>query len=141
MEENKTIAVIIPNEEILDIPVYKEESYTLHHDDMIKHFTKKYNLGPIDEYDLVSSGHVFLRAVDNLIMCYIPRKLTEKQFELLLEERDFLKSFPIFCANIHGNNDLIIENAFGRYETKGRNIVDCFYEEIASVCLESRGLK
>ena len=97
MEEDRlTIAVIIPNEEVLNV----EDFY--------------------DEYDLVESGHIFLRIIDNLVIAYMPSHITELQYEKLLEKRELLEQFPCFSANFFNNKDLIIENTFGDYDTKKR---------------------
>lgn len=60
----------------------------------------------------------------------MPSDITDLQYERLLEERELLEQFPCFSANFFNNKDLIIENTFGDYDTKGRNILDCFYEDI-----------
>lgn len=133
MEEDRlTIAVIIPNEKILDVEVFYDECRTneRHHEDMIKDFIEKYNLSALDEYDLVAEGHIFLRIIDNLVIAYMPSNITDLQYERLLEERELLEQFPCFSANFFNNKDLIIENTFGDYDTKGRIILDCFYEDI-----------
>ena len=60
MEEDRlTIAVIIPNEEILNIEDFYDECRTneRHHEDMIRDFIKKYNLDAYDEYDLVQNNY------------------------------------------------------------------------------------
>lgn len=62
MEEDRlTIAVIIPNEEVLNVEDFYDECRTnkRHHEDMIRDFIEKYNLDAYDEYDLVESGHIF----------------------------------------------------------------------------------
>lgn len=133
MEEDRlTIAVIIPNEEILDVPVFYDECRTneRHHEDMIRDFIEKYELSALDEYDLVAQGHIFLRIIDDLVIAYMPGSITDLQYERLLEKRELLEQFPRFSANFFNNKDLIIENTFGDYDTKGRNILDCFYEDI-----------
>jgi len=133
MEEDRlTIAVIIPNENILDVPPFYDECRTneRHHEDMIKDFIEKYNLTALDEYDLVASGHIFLRIIDNLVIAYMPSSLTDLQYERLLEKRELLEKFPCFSANFFNNKDLIIENTIGDYDTKDRGILDCFYEDI-----------
>ena len=133
MEEDRlTIAVIIPNEEVLNIEDFYDECRTnkRHHEDMIEDFIKKYNIDAYDEYDLVASGHIFLRIIDNLVIAYMPSHITELQYEKLLEKRELLEQFPCFSANFFNNKDLIIENTFGDYDTKGINILDCFYNEV-----------
>ena len=55
-----------------------------------------------------------------------PRAIYEK----LLEKRELLEQFPCFSANFFNNKDLIIENTFGDYDTKGIDILDCFYKEV-----------
>lgn len=133
MEEDRlTIAVIIPNEKVLDVPPFYDECRTnaRHHEDMIKDFIEKYNLTALDEYDLVASGHIFLRIIDNLVIAYMPSSLTDLQYERLLEKRELLEEFPCFSANFFNNKDLIIENTIGDYDTKDRGILDCFYEDI-----------
>lgn len=133
MEEDRlTITVIIPNEKVLDVKVFYDECRTnkRHHEDMIKDFINKYNLSALDEYDLVAQGHIFLRIIDDLVIAYMPSEITDLQYERLLEQRELLEQFPRFSANFFNNKDLIIENTFGDYDTKGRNILDSFYEDI-----------
>ncbi len=133
-------AVIIPNETVLNVPVYCEDSLDLFHVDMIKKFANLYNLEVTDEYDLVEKGHIFLRAVDDLVICYIPGRITEKQFERLLQLRSFLERYERFTASILGNNELVIENISGEYDWTNKNIIDYFYDMVKKECLESRGL-
>ena len=71
--------------------------------DMIKDFIEKYNLTALDEYDLVASGHIFLRIIDNLVIAYMPSSLTDLQYERLLEKRELLEEFPCFSANFFNN--------------------------------------
>lgn len=132
MGDRLAIGVIIPNEKILDVGVFYVESRTKDygHEHMVKDFIEKYHLTEQDEYDLVASGHIFLRIIDNLVIAYMPSSITDLQFERLSAKRKLLQKFPCFSANFFNNRDLIIENTFGEYETNGKDIIDCFYEEI-----------
>lgn len=102
-------AIVIPNETILNVPIFRQRKEATrkkgYHYELFKEFCDKYTI----PYEGI---------------------FTELQYEKLLEKRDLLEQFPCFSANFFNNKDLIIENTFGDYDTKGRDILDCFYNEV-----------
>lgn len=129
MEEDRlAIGIIIPNEEILNVPVFYRESKIKEygHEHMIKEFIEMYNLDAIDEYDLVAKGHIFLRIIDDLVIAYMPSNITELQYKKLEEQRVILERFPRFIVNFFNDNATIIENEYEDNTTE-KICLDFFY--------------
>jgi len=145
MNETKKAITIIPNEEVLNIPPYYEETTDIHfpHFEMCNNFSRKYNLGyhfkSFEEpYVLVDLGHILITSVDDFVICDCPSTITEKQYALLLEKREFLSQFKHFTAGRHieGHCESIGEMPVGYEKSK----IDYFYD-IMEQHINNRGRK
>lgn len=126
----KQIVAIIPNDEILDAPIYMNESNTLHHYMLIRGFTTKYGLPPIsvvEEFKIVEDGHILIEGWDDLAICWIKLPITMRQYENLLKCREFLSQFKYFEAQSWPDNDFYIYKTPPGYDG---DIIDYFYEQI-----------
>lgn len=102
---------------------------------MIKKFAQNNNLNINDEYDLVNMGHIFLRSVDDLVICYIPAIITPKQYEELLYYKSFFLSHSRFVANIFNSENTTLNNYLDEVRST-KEILPYFYEILKNTCLE-----
>lgn len=132
---------IIPNDNILDVPTYYNESYTLHHYKLATAFSLKYNLPFIGEnadMELPNDGHILIKSWDNgdLAICYLKLPITTRQYNELLALKSFLSSFSYFqCRSINCNDF----NIYSKNSTD-KTVVDKFLEELSNH-IESRRVK
>lgn len=126
----KQIVVIIPNDEVLDVPVYINESNKLHHYMLIRGFTIKYGLPPVNEVDdfkIVNDGHILIEGWDDLAICWIKFPITKRQYENLVKCREFLEQFKYFEAQSWPDKNFYIYRVPKDY--KG-SLIDYFLEQV-----------
>ncbi len=126
---------MIPNEQVLNISPFEEENTELNHIEMLKKFAKDNNITITDEYDLVSLGHIFLRSVDDLVICYIPASITSKQYEELLNYQTFFLKHQRFVANIFDPDYTTLNNYLDEVRSTS-SILPYFYDIVKNICLE-----
>ncbi len=136
MRKSLECVIIIPNEEILNVPVYfsmlKDGE---NHIFKILEFAEKYNLGIELEQGypamvLASMGHVVIQidSFESTSVVYLPKYLSSKQVKILNKYKlkrtlNFFQSNGFFAFGIMDSNNLsvnpgnYIENARTDYET------------------------
>ena len=134
----KVSMTIIPNDEILDVPIFYEEDQETLHSTLIEHFTLKYFGIKLDSHDLLKKGFIIIRTVDDLIICEIPEKITPKQFQELKLLEPFISSYKEFAAGIITNEIIDLSDKPDDYN---KTVIDYFYEQIDAICVGERSVK
>lgn len=84
----KQVVVIIPNDKVLNAPIYINDSNTLHHYMLIRGFTIKYGLpfvNEVEDFKIVNDGHILIEGWDDLAICWIKFPITETQYKNLVK--------------------------------------------------------
>lgn len=100
---DKRVVIIIPNEEILDVPVFRKSvvSSKMRHMYLVREFAKEHNLEVETENTVAQMGHIVLELLnDTTALCFIPGRITLKQYDLLLKEANYLKNYKEFWATL-----------------------------------------
>lgn len=126
---------IIPNEQILNVPVYHEVTQEDPHEELIKQFILKYDeLDSVyEKYDLIKKGCIVVTTFGETITCEVPENITKKQFEYLKSMRRFMENFGLFDASILSDT---MDNIREVPEGYDKTIIDYFFEEVERKCLK-----
>ncbi len=113
--------IIIPNENILDVPVFSEKvGINEYHSQKIKEFSDRYNLGltfenvgiEADKYygsywdqALVALGHIVISIEINdyngYIVIYLPTNISEKQYQWFKDHKNFfIQRRKLICFGV-----------------------------------------
>lgn len=134
----KRLLMIIPDEEVMNIPAYYKVSHFKYHEELLKDFCQQYQLGAdTNKIDLFDMGCIILSAVDNLIVCEVAEKISENQFQKLQEQRPFIEKYRDFIGEIESDDILTIVKPPKEY--KG-SLLDYFYELVYEKCVDKRGV-
>ena len=138
MDGKRTI-ILIPNDEMFDFPVYKSSSTELYHEEMYKKFSSCYFDYNYDKFHLMEMNFIICESFDDIMMCWVPNKITEKQYSRLLECKEFLTEFPVFDAGIYeeASIELINENEW----PDNKNRIEYFFNKVKEECLKMGGRK
>lgn len=137
----KRIVKIVPNENLTDIPYYEEENTEYFHLKGIRTFSDKYNLNYTDISGLIHDGYILVLIVIDHVKnistypCYVPKRISKKQYEWLLSEYNEILKYDTFGFDIEGDNGEPI-----REDGTPEELIDYFYE-LVSDCVENRSLK
>lgn len=133
--------LILPNENNTNIPFYFNDSYEHDHKTLIDIWCKGNGKNKLSNSDLVNEGYVTIHTVsDNeesydIIICYVPLQISEKQYEYLLSIKDEFLKYKTFGMQIEvTDSEPIVDN------NNPSEIIDYFYE-ILKDCLPERGRK
>ena len=123
--------IIISN---TDSPIYYNGSDFKYHEELIEDFILK-NHFPADteKYDLFDLGYIILSIAYDMVVCEIPKKISDNQFAKLLEIRPYIERYHKFIGEIE-NNDML-EIAHPPQDYNG-SLIDYFYEQVEEKCLE-----
>ncbi len=135
---------VIPNERLTDIPVFYKETNEYFHAKLIRDFSRETGLNYTDINGLIKDGFILIVTITNLkdsgnkiknYCCYLPDKISEKQYEQLLGEYNTILEYLTFGFDIaNSEGEPIKEDGIPS------EIIDYFYD-VAEDCVESRGLK
>lgn len=137
--EGLRTVTIIPNDRILDVKPYYNESYTLHHSEMTTFFAMQHDLpyvGANSDMDIPEDGHILIKtwADDDMAACYLSLPVTEKQYNELCSRKDFLKRFNYI--DILACND---DNFHFYTRFRGKDVVEDCLQELANHIEDYRG--
>lgn len=117
----KARVIIIPNEEILTIPIYCNQSRS--YKKLIKQFLKENNLNPsLDINDLLNLGCTLIIILNSDVICLIPSRLSEKQYHHICNLRSFFEQFNNFSGLILPKIALIMDKI-----DPNKTIINDFY--------------
>lgn len=135
---------VIPNERLTDIPTFYKETNEYFHTKLIRDFSRETGLNYTDINGLIKDGFILIVTITNLndssnkiknYCCYVPDKISKKQYEQLLDEYNTIMEYLTFGFDIANDEGEPIKE-----DGVPREIIDYFYE-LAEDCIESRGLK
>lgn len=117
----KARVIIIPNEEILAIPIYCNQSRS--YKKLIKQFLKENNLNAsLDINDLLNLGCTLIIILNSDVICLIPSRLSEKQYHHICNLRSFFEQFNNFSGLILPKIALIMDKI-----DPNKTIINDFY--------------
>lgn len=141
MEDFETLKTmtIIPNDRILNVKPYYNESFTLNHYEMSSFFAMEHNLpyiGVNSDMDIPNDGHILIKTWDDddMAICYLTLPVTVKQYEELCARKNFLKKFHYLDIQAYNDDKFHFYTRFN-----GDDIVDAFLQELSSHLEDYRG--
>ncbi len=132
---------VLPNENDSDILYSFKDSWEYDHKTLIDIWCEENGKDKSSNSALVSEGYVTIHTVSNdaesydIIICYVPTRISEKQYEYLLNMKDKILKYKTFGMQIEvSGSKAIVDN------NNPSEIIDYFYE-ILKDCLPERGRK
>lgn len=129
---------IIPNDDILDVPVYFKEGIDISHHELAKDFYNRYNI-PITsnncDMDIPNMGHTLIKTWGDTLTISIHLPITIKQYNYILSLYNKLKDYKTFESYIWDENKSIYIYKLPADYPKTK--VDYFYEILKKEYLES----
>lgn len=143
MKTRKISVTVIPNENVLNVPVFYAESETKHHSELLKEFCYQAGIDHLRFFEiyggLVEMGNILILTIDKeSAITWMPENISKKQYNILKSLKDFYLSFSSleFSTIISNKFNICSER---KEETPLR--IEEFYEKLSEFSLKDKILK